>query len=1442
MPSAKRALPESAPGPKAKKSKTTTDAGKPTAHPVSTLTAEDVDFPRGGGSSLTPLEVKSLRVEAVREADAELFQDAQKPKKTQSVKKKKSQALRESGESGNAKSSKLRIEHLNYKRMYIGQKIFGQVVSIQPLALVISLPNQLFGHVPITQISSQYTAALEKLDQSDEESEAGEEEEESQVPSLADIFAVGQYVRAVVTAVNVAGTTSEHSGLSRSRDDTVRASRRVELSLTPEKLNEGVQEADLKQGFTITGSVKAVEDHGYTIDLGVTGVAGFLSFKDAQKGKLSTSAKYTVGQLLDLNVAKFKSRICNLNLESLSTASIADVSNSASVLPGALVQALVTEVRSDGLATQILGFFEGTVDEFQLPKDHTYKLGSKIKARIIYTLASSPPKFALSLSEQVLRLRSPAGPQSSLSVEEEHPLGSVIQGAKIVRCEPERGLVLDVSNGRQGFVHISHVSDDHTPVLSPSSGHWKIGTLHKARVTGYFAFDGLLQLSLKHSVNEQRIFQASDVQVGEVIKGTIKRLTPTGLFVALSDNVDGLVKPLHFADITLKNPGKKFKEGAILKCKVLNMQVEQNRVLLTCKKSLLESTLPIISSFEGVAPGVISHGVVAKVLEKQVIVSFYNGLKAFIPHRELSETPLASASEQFTEGRVVKVKILSVDAEQQRMIGSIRQTSSLAKPEAVDVSNVEIGDSVQAVVKALHKDNALLSLQPSHVQALISLKNISNFRDVPLVQLRSQLQAEDILEELVVVSRNPEKGIVIVAHKPRSKQTLLSKGSISIDTAEIGQTVMGRVTRHTAAGALVKLTSQVAGILHLTDVADDYSASGTQLPTVGTVIKAVVVAIEKERNRLVLSTRPSRMAADKHESVVDSEVASISDITEGQTLRGLVKKVADHGLFVTIGRNIDGRVQIRELFDEYVKDWQPRFKADQVVKARILKVDKEKNQVELTMRSDAARQSTALRLSDLSEGQIVDGVVKRIEPYGLFIQIADSTVTGLCHKSELSDSADSDVDAALSNFRVNDSVKAFVLTIKEKKLNFSLKPSLLGDALMTEADEEDSVASEDEALGIEDAMDLDDVAGDEEESSSEVEDEDVAMNVDVEAPTFVQGPSSKKQSKAQPCLPLTNGFGWFDPQQPDADLAASDASDEDNGATQKSKKKKKGKEIEYDLTADMHTKSPDSVADFERVLLGSPDSSYVWIQYMSFQIQLFEIDKARSIARRALNTINFREELEKMNVWIALLNLENAYGTDESLDATFKEAARSNDSKTIHLRMAAIFEQSGKTEKCVEQYTKTCKKFGHSSKAWTVFAEYHFKQGDAEAARQLLPRSLQSLEKRKHLKTISKFAQLEYKLGDAERGRTIYEGIVDSHKKRWDMWSIYVDMEATQGEIQSVRNLMQRILSNKLSSYKAKSFFKKWMALEQRLGDAEGEELVKQKAIEWTSANTQVEE
>jgi rRNA biogenesis protein RRP5 len=67
-------------------------------------------------------------------------------------------------------------------------------------------------------------------------------------------------------------------------------------------------------------------------------------------------------------------------------------------------------------------------------------------------------------------------------------------------------------------MQIRHVSDDHVPSLSPSSGHWKIGTVHRARVVGFQALDGILQLSLQQSVLDQKFLQVVDVEVGELLK------------------------------------------------------------------------------------------------------------------------------------------------------------------------------------------------------------------------------------------------------------------------------------------------------------------------------------------------------------------------------------------------------------------------------------------------------------------------------------------------------------------------------------------------------------------------------------------------------------------------------------------------------------------------------------------------------------------------------------------------------------------------------------------------------------------------------------------------------------------------------------------------------------------------------------------------------------
>jgi rRNA biogenesis protein RRP5 len=120
--------------------------------------------------------------------------------------------------------------------------------------------------------------------------------------------------------------------------------------------------------------------------------------------------------------------------------------------------------------------------------------------------------------------------------------------------------------------------------------------------------------------------------------------------------------------------------------------------------------------------------------------------------------------------------------------------------------------------------------------------------------------------------------------------------------------------------------------------------------------------------------------------------------------------------------------------------------------------------------------------------------------------------------------------------------------------------------------------------------------------------------------------------------------------------------------------------IEVDHTLDAQTRRPQSSDDFERLLLGSPNSSYLWIRYSSFYIQLADTERAREVLRRALTTINLREERERFNVWVSLLNLEKVFGSDQTLEQVFREATKANDSKSIHLRMASIHQQAGDAE------------------------------------------------------------------------------------------------------------------------------------------------------------------
>lgn len=104
-------------------------------------------------------------------------------------------------------------------------------------------------------------------------------------------------------------------------------------------------------------------------------------------------------------------------------------------------------------------------------------------------------------------------------------------------------------------------------------------------------------------------------------------------------------------------------------------------------------------------------------------------------------------------------------------------------------------------------------------------------------------------------------------------------------------------------------------------------------------------------------------------------------------------------------------------------------------------------------------------------------------------------------------------------------------------------------------------------------------------------------------------------------------------------------SKDDRKLTKRAKKKLKEKrELEIRAAEQKRLEggqAPDSVDGYEQLVRASPNSSFVWIKYMAFLLSIADVEKARAIAERALQTINFKEEEEKLNVWVALFNLEN---------------------------------------------------------------------------------------------------------------------------------------------------------------------------------------------------------
>ncbi|KAG0172965.1 rRNA biogenesis protein rrp5 [Apophysomyces sp. BC1034] len=1431
-----------------KRKTSSTEAEAPAATVLSK--SETTDFPRGGASALTPLEHREISNKAAQDlfSTSSTTSDEPAKKKQKADKKKKISKTTAASAKSKSKDKKKPIEELGFKKLAPGMLLLGCISQISDLELYVSLPHQLSGVVPITEISDALTSMVEKAAEAQDDEEDNDEKPE--IPDLHKLFRVGQWLRCRIT-------------LAQDRANGDR--RRLELSLKPQLVNESVAKVDVVPGMTLGAAVESVEDHGYILSLGVSGLTGFCKHKDAKSyiEKYNRGEQLIAGQLIDCAVESVASNKRTVNVtmdhEKVSTSTLTDpCSRITSVIPGQLVEGVIEAAQSNGLVVKFMGLYGATIDLSHIPGpvdvEKEYKIGKKVSFRTLFCQLNVDHKtIGGSLLPHIMNLGAPvlnADEQSEKYVGEIYPSGSFFDQVTITRISQFGASVsIDSLEGITGFVHISRLTDDHLKSVSGTSGKFQVGSTHRARAMGYNPVDAIVQLTMQPSILEQKYLRVTDIEVGSIIEGTVKKLETFGLLVSVTSAITALVPTSHLADAKLSRPELKFKPGSTVKARVISVDEEKRRVILTLKKSLINSEFPIIKSFEDVEVGTVSHGVIAHLRQNGCVVGFYNGISAFAPATEMTEAFVRDLSEAFQVGQTVKARVMDVNSESKRMLVSFINSKKADKKDKKKKENNAIveevapGKILTVKIKEVRRTQLNVTL-PNGMDGRVHITEV--FKNLDEVKNKRHplrgFKTNTALEVKVLGVRDVKLHTYLpITHSKRTKQSiecsLIAKGSDETKPAcelrniEVGQQYLGFVTEVGKSQLRVSVGAHANGVIkkqHISsnvDVANEFQKHFTA----GEALKVAVLAVDVEKGILDF--------VHLDEANVPC-IYDIQSVSEGQVLNACVNKVDKKDLFVQVGSNVPGRIHLTDLFDSYIENPTEKFERGQVVRCMVVGVDNNKNRVDLSMRASRLDSSVKAAtkeintLDDVKEGDVVTGYVENIADSGVFIAYGRRVHA----RVKIANLSDLFVKEWKEIYKVGQLVKSKVLAIDKdlKKIEATLKKSAVEgievskkkkaekQAEEAEEDEQMEDASEEED---EEDEEMDDASDDEEENASASEGEE-----EIEDEEMKESNDESEEEDNTPALSL-GGFDW-------SGKAAEAKEDEDSESDEEEKEEKakpKKKQI-VDKTAELSTATPQAAADFERFLVGSPNSSYMWINYMAYQLQLSEVAKAREIGERALKKINYREEQEKMNVWVAMMNLENNFGSDESLEELFKRAVVYCEPKKVYLQLVQIYERSQKHEKAEALWKEMLKKFSQSSKVWTLFGQFYLQRDNVEGARELLQRSMKVLPKHKHVKTVVKFAQMEFKHGEAERGRTIFEGIVSNYPKRVDLWSVYLDMEIKAADQDLIRRLFERVTALKFSSKKMKFFFKKWLQYEKEHGSEDDVERVKEKALAYVES------
>lgn len=245
-------------------------------------------------------------------------------------------------------------------------------------------------------------------------------------------------------------------------------------------------------------------------------------------------------------------------------------------------------------------------------------------------------------------------------VEKKYPIGSTLTGK--VSSITEYGLFVEISPGVEGLVHISEVS--WTERITNLHRHFQIGKEVTVVVITLDKQNRRMSLSIKQLTPDPWQTITAKYKVGDRISGKISNVTDFGVFVELSDGIDGLV---HVSDISwtdhITHPSEHYKKADVVEAIVLSIDTDSKKISLGIKQlqndpwNSVETVHPVGSTVDGAVSKITSFG---------AFVRLQSGLEGLIHSSELAE------GSNIKVGEPVRCKVIKINTDDRKLGLSIR--------------------------------------------------------------------------------------------------------------------------------------------------------------------------------------------------------------------------------------------------------------------------------------------------------------------------------------------------------------------------------------------------------------------------------------------------------------------------------------------------------------------------------------------------------------------------------------------------------------------------------------------------------------------------------------------------------------------------------------------------------------------------------------------------